>query len=64
MSQSPPTGPQDDGPPEIRLVVIAANNLGEIAERPDRSTGEIIQAIDALGRALTRLKAYLRALEP
>jgi len=60
----PPNGPQEDGPPEVRLVIVAAHNLGEIVERPDRSTADIIRAIDALGRALSRLKAYVRGLEP
>jgi len=52
--------PQEDGPPEIRLVVVAAHNLADIATTPDRPTADIIRAIDALGRALLRLKIYVR----
>jgi len=40
-------------------VVRAANRLREILNDPDRTTQDKRRAIDALGRALLRLKASL-----
>lgn len=51
---------QDDAPPDLDLVVRAANRLREIFNDPDRTGGDKRRAIDALGRALLRLK---RAIE-
>jgi hypothetical protein len=51
---------QDPDPPDLDLVVKAAKRLREILNDPDRSKADKRRAIDALGRALLRLK---RALE-
>lgn len=47
---------QDDAPPDLDLVVRAAKRLREIVNDPDRTAGDKRRAIDALGRALLRLK--------
>jgi hypothetical protein len=47
---------QDDATPDLDLVVRAAKRLREIVNDPDRSRGDKRRAIDALGRALLRLK--------
>lgn len=52
---------QDPDPPDLDLVVRAAVRMREIVNDPDRSHADKRRAIDALGRALIRLK---RALEP
>lgn len=51
--------PQEDDPPQVLLVVKAAENLAIIYRQPDRTRADLIHAIDALGRALLRLKKYL-----
>lgn len=53
--------PQEDAPPEVHLVVVAARQLEEIYLARDRSKADMIRAVDALGRSLIRLKEYLRA---
>lgn len=53
---NPPEGPQEDEPPDLVLVERAAKRLREILADPDRSRGDKRRAIDALGRALLRLK--------
>jgi hypothetical protein len=50
---------QDPDPPDLDLVVRAAERLREILADPDRPVAAKRQAIDALGRALLRLKASL-----
>ena len=50
---------QDPDPPDLDLVVKAAKRLREILGDPERSTGDKRRAIDALGRALIRLKQAL-----
>lgn len=50
---------QDPDPPDLDLVVRAANRLREILNDPDRTTADKRRAIDALGRALLRLKQAL-----
>ena len=50
---------QDPDPPDLDLVVRAANRLREILSDPDRTIQDKRRAIDALGRALLRLKASL-----
>jgi hypothetical protein len=55
-TSEPPEGPQDPDPPDLALVVRAAQRLREILDDPDRSRGDKRRAIDALGRALLRLK--------
>jgi hypothetical protein len=57
----PGAGPQDDEPPHITLVVKAAVDISEMTREMDRPAADIIHAIDALGRALVRLKEHLRA---
>jgi hypothetical protein len=47
---------QDPDPPDHDLVVRAAKRLREILNDPERSKGDKRRAIDALGRALLRLK--------
>lgn len=55
-------GPHDTDPPDLLLVVkVAAEDLRAIYLDPDRDTSDVVRAIDALGRALARLKAHLRA---
>jgi len=56
---SEPPRVQDPDPPDLDLVVRAAKRLRQILNDPDRSTGDKRRAIDALGRALLRLKASL-----
>jgi hypothetical protein len=60
---SDPTGEpprvQDPDPPDLDLVVRAAKRLREILNDPDRTRAEKRRAIDALGRALLRLKRGL-----
>lgn len=51
---------QDDTTPDLDLVVRAAKRLREIVNDPDRSLADKRRAVDALARALLRLK---RALE-
>jgi hypothetical protein len=51
--------PQEDDPPQVLLVVKAAENLAVIYRQPDRTRADLVHAIDALGRALLRLKKYL-----
>lgn len=51
---------QDPDPPDLDLVVRAAVRLREIFNDRERSDADKRRAIDALGRALLRLK---RALE-
>ena len=50
---------QDPDPPEAELVVEAALRLREIIRSGDRSVADQKRAIDALGRALLRLKKAL-----
>lgn len=50
---------QDDGPPDLDLVVRAAIRLREILNDPDRPRADKRRAVDALGRALLRLKATI-----
>jgi len=50
---------QDPDPPDLDLVVRAAQRLRQIVNDPDRTTADKRRAIDALGRALLRLKASL-----
>lgn len=59
MDDPPNMGPQDPDPPDLRLIVRAAENLRPILEDPDRSTQDKRRAVDALGRALLRLKRSL-----
>lgn len=54
---------QDDAPPQVHLVVKAATDLEAIYVSRDRSVADMIRAVDALGRALMRLKDYLRTVE-
>lgn len=56
--------PQEDDPPEVRLVIKATLDLVDMVEHPDRPNADIIRSVDALGRALARLKAYLRSTSP
>lgn len=51
-----PDPTQDPDPPDLDLVVRAAKRLREIVNDPDRTRGDKRRAIDALGRALLRLK--------
>jgi len=51
---------QDPDPPEAELVVEAALRLREIVRARDRSNADMRRAIDALGRALLRLKDACR----
>jgi hypothetical protein len=65
MTPTPPNDPterpavQDPDPPDLDLVERAARRLRQILNDPDRSTADKRRAIDALGRALLRLKASL-----
>ena len=54
-----PASPHDPDPPELRLIVRAAENLRAILEDPDRSSLDKRRAVDALGRVLLRLKRSL-----
>jgi hypothetical protein len=56
---SPPPERDDPDPPDLLLVVLAAQRLREILADPDRSTRDKRRSIDALGRALVRLKKSL-----
>ena len=56
---NPPEGPQDPDPPDLALIERAAYRLREILDDPDRSRQDKIRAVDALGRALLRLKKSL-----
>ena len=51
---------QDPDLPDLDLIVRAAKRMREILNDPDRSKGDKRRAIDALGRALLRLKESLR----
>jgi hypothetical protein len=55
----PPKGAQEPDPPDLDLVVVAAQRLRAIVRDPDRSRRDKARAIDALGRALVRLKKSL-----
>jgi hypothetical protein len=55
--------PHETDPPEVLLVVRAADNLA-IAYREGQDPHDMIRATDALGRTLVRLKAHLRELAP
>ena len=57
------SGPQDDDPPQVALVIAAALAMREIVNDPERSSSDLVKSIDALGRALARLKAYVRTLD-
>jgi hypothetical protein len=59
MTTSPNDPQQDPDPPDLDLIVRAAKNLREILNDPDRSHSDKRRAIDALGRALVRLKRAL-----
>jgi hypothetical protein len=65
MTTTPPPEPtprpadQDPDPPDLDLVVRAAQRLRQILNDPDRAVADKRRAIDALGRALLRLKASL-----
>jgi hypothetical protein len=59
MSDHPPEGPQEDAPPTLANIESAARRLRLIVGDPDRSTNDKRRAIDALGRALLRLKRSL-----
>ena len=50
---------QDPDPPDLDRVVRAAQRLREILSDPARDTQDKRRAIDALGRALLRLKRSL-----
>jgi hypothetical protein len=50
---------QDDEPPEVELVIEAALRLREIV-RQHRDNVDKRHAVDALGRALLRLKQALQ----
>jgi hypothetical protein len=50
---------QDPDPPDLDLVVRAVHRLRDILNDPERPTGDKRRAIDALGRALLRLKRSL-----
>lgn len=56
-TETPRPETQDPDPPDFRLVVQAAIRLREILNDPERTLGDRKRAIDALGRALLRLKA-------
>lgn len=56
---SAPSGEHEPDPPDLVLVVLAAQRLREILADPDRSRRDKRRAIDALGRALVRLKKSL-----
>jgi hypothetical protein len=58
-SQTPRPEIQDDEPPELELVIEAALRLRQILT-DERPVADKRRAIDALGRALIRLKAALR----
>jgi hypothetical protein len=58
-TSDPPKGPHEPDPPDLDLVVVAAQRLRAIVRDPDRSTRDKRRAIDALGRALVRLKKSL-----
>jgi hypothetical protein len=61
MTTNPPTDlPQETDPPDLDLIVVAAQRLRAIIRDPDRSTADKRRAIDALGRVLVRLKRSLR----
>lgn len=59
MSEWHDNDAQDSDPPEAELVVEAALRLREIIRSHDRSKAEQRRAVDALGRALLRLKRAL-----
>ena len=50
---------QDPDVPDTDLIVRAAKRMREILNDPDRSKADKRRAIDALGRALLRLKESL-----
>ena len=56
---NPPEGPHEDEPPEPELIVRAAQRLVRILADPARTRGDRIRAVDALGRAVLRLKKSL-----
>jgi hypothetical protein len=56
---NPPDGPQEDTPPSLANIERAARRLGDILSDPDRSQLDKRRAVDALGRALIRLKRSL-----
>lgn len=63
MSQPPKGEPprvQDPDLPDLDLIVRAAQRMREIVNDPDRTRADKRRAVDALGRALLRLKDALR----
>lgn len=58
-SPIPPDLPQETHPPDLDLIVRVAERLREIVRDPDRTRADKRHAIDALGRALIRLKRAL-----
>ena len=56
---SPPDTAQESDPPDLDLVVRAAERLREIVRDPRRPKDDKRRAIDALGRVLARLKRSL-----
>lgn len=55
-TSNPPTGPQEPDPPDLDLVVRGAQRLRLILDDADRTRADKRRAVDALGRALLRLK--------
>lgn len=59
MTTSEPPRVQEPDPPDLDLIVRAAERMREIVNDPDRTKLDKRHAIDALGRALLRLKQAL-----
>ena len=60
MTQTPRPAVQDPDGPDFELVAQAAIRLREIFRDPSRSKSDKRKAVDALGRALLRLKEHIR----
>jgi hypothetical protein len=58
-TETPRPADQDPDPPDLDLIVRAATRMRLILNDPDRSRADKARAIDALGRALIRLKRSL-----
>jgi hypothetical protein len=60
MRETPRPAIQDPDPPDLDLFAGAALRLREILADPERSNADKRRAIDALGRALLRIKDAFR----
>jgi hypothetical protein len=59
MTQTPRPKVQDPDPPNLELLAGAVLRLRAIFDDPGRTLSEKKRAVDAIGRALLRVKAAL-----